>query len=58
MNTYMAFYKKKKIEVKAHTSYDAQMRAAREFNAKKSYEVAIVLTETENRTIPFNTSVI
>jgi len=54
MNTYIAFYRKNKIEVKAQTSYDAQRKAAKEFGAKKSYEVSIVLSEMSGRNIPFN----
>ena len=43
MNTYKAFYKSNKIEVMADTSYQAQLKAAKQFNAKKSYDVTVVL---------------
>lgn len=43
MNTYHAFYKTKKLEVTADTSYAAQLKAAALFKAKKSYEVTVVL---------------
>ncbi len=43
MNTYHAFYKGKKIELKADTSLKAQTEAAKQFKAKKSYDVSIVL---------------
>lgn len=46
MNTYIAFYKGRQIEVKADTSYKAQLKAAELFKARKSYEVTVVLAET------------
>jgi hypothetical protein len=45
MNGYKAFYKGKSIEVKANTSYEAQQLASKQFKAKKSYDVTIVLCE-------------
>lgn len=42
---YVAFYKGKKIEVQANSSYDAQKLADSIFKVKKSYEVAIVLSD-------------
>ena len=45
MNGYLAFYKDKKIEVYANTSYEAQQKAAAIFKAKKRYEVTVVLCE-------------
>ena len=45
MNGYLAFYKGKKIEVYANTSYEAQQKAAAIFKAKKRYEVTVVLCE-------------
>lgn len=47
MNGYKAFYKGKEIEVYANTSLEAQNKAAKEFKAKKSYEVTVVLCETD-----------
>ncbi len=43
MNTYHAFYKGKKIELQAETSYKAQQLAATQFKARKSYEVTVML---------------
>lgn len=43
MNTYHAFYRGKKIELTADSSYDAQEKAAKLMKARKSYEVAIML---------------
>lgn len=45
MNGYQAFYRGKKIEVRAASSYEAQQVAAQVFKAKKAYEVAVVLCE-------------
>ena len=45
MNGYIAFYKGRKIEVRAESSYQAQQKAAAEFRAKKSYEVTVMLAE-------------
>lgn len=45
MNGYKAFYKGKSIEVYANTSYEAQQLASKQFKAKKSYEVTVVLCE-------------
>jgi hypothetical protein len=44
-NGYVAFYKGKRIEVYADTMYEAQLKAAKIFNAKKSYDVNVVLAE-------------
>jgi len=43
MNTYMAFFKNRKTEVKAETSYEAQKKAAAFFKAKKTYDVHVEL---------------
>ena len=45
MNGYKAFYKGKEIEVRATTSYEAQKVAAALFEARKSYEVTVMLCE-------------
>lgn len=47
MNGYLAFYKGKKIEVYAATSYEAQKKAALAFRARKQYDVTVVLCEKE-----------
>lgn len=43
MHEYQAFYRGKKITVLADTSYEAQTKAAKEFKAKKAYDVAVVI---------------
>lgn len=45
MNGYVCFYKGKRVEVYADTSYEAQQKAAIQFKAKKTYEVTVVLAE-------------
>lgn len=47
MNGYIAFYRGKQMEVRAETSYKAQLAAASAFKAKKSYEVNVVLAEKD-----------
>lgn len=42
-HTYMCFWKNKRIEVQAPTSYDAQVKAASLLKAKKSHEVVVFL---------------
>lgn len=51
--TYNAYYKNKEITVNATSSYDAQLLAAKQFKAKKSYEVAIVLADVPVSTASF-----
>ncbi len=51
MNGYIAFYRGKKIEVHAETSYKAQQLAAQQFKAKKSYEVTVVLAEKQGELV-------
>jgi hypothetical protein len=43
MNTYHAFYRGKKIEIEAETSYKAQRLASVILKAKKSWEVTVIL---------------
>ena len=42
MFLYFAFYKGKTIQVEAATSFGAQLKAAKEFKAKKSFEVTVM----------------
>lgn len=56
MNTYHAFYKGKKLELQADTSYAAQLKAAELFKAKKSYDVTIVLVAKEDKPVIHSTS--
>ncbi len=47
MNGYKAFFKGKTLDVYAETSFKAQQEAAKQFKAKKSYEVTVCLCETD-----------
>lgn len=51
MNKYKAFYKSKDIEVEAESSYQAQVKAAAVFKAKKEYQVTVVLLSVGDREI-------
>lgn len=51
MNGYIAFYKGRKTEVMADTSYEAQQKAAKHFKAKKSYEVTVMLAEKNGQQV-------
>lgn len=51
MNGYIAFYKGKRKEVYAETSYEAQNKAAKEFKAKKSWEVNVTLAEIDGKQV-------
>lgn len=55
MNGYKCFYKRKTIEVYADTSYEAQQKAAKEFKAKKSYEVVVCLCEKQGEQVTYST---
>lgn len=45
MNGYIAFWRNKRCEVHAESSFAAQKLAAQKLGAKKSYEVSVVLAE-------------
>ena len=51
MNTYKALYRHRETTVQAETSYAAQQLAAKLFNAKKSYEVTVMLCERDGMPI-------
>tara|TARA_R110000772_G_scaffold99174_2_gene198850 strand:- start:10394 stop:10570 length:177 start_codon:yes stop_codon:yes gene_type:complete len=45
MNGYKAFYRGKTLDIYADSLYNAQVKAAKEFKARKTYEVTVVLCE-------------
>lgn len=53
MNGYVAFYKGRRTEVQAATSFDAQKKAAAFFkvNPKKAYEVTVMLAEKDGQQV-------
>lgn len=50
LSNYIAFYKGKKIVVQASTSYSAQCIAAKQFKAKKYYDVTVMRADIEHST--------
>ncbi len=54
MNGYICYYKNKKIEVYANTSYAAQQEAAKKLGAKKAYQVSVVLAELNGEPVVYN----
>jgi len=51
MNGYVCFYKGKKYEIEANTSYHAQQTLAKKYNIKKSYEITVMLAEKGGESI-------
>jgi hypothetical protein len=51
VNGYKAFYKGRSIEVQAETSYKAQVKAAEQFKARKTYDVTVVLCEQNGQQV-------
>lgn len=59
MNTYVAFYKGKRLEVEAATSYEAQRKAAVRFQSeKKPWQVAVMLAAIEGQPVVHSTCVL
>ena len=50
-NGYIAYYKRKQVEVMADTKLEAQEIAAKHFRARKTYEVSVVLAEKDGRQV-------
>ena len=51
LNGYIAFYRNKRAEVYAASTYEAQRKAAEVFRARKAYEVTVVLAEKDGRPV-------
>jgi hypothetical protein len=49
---YIAFYKGKQVEVWADNSYEAQLKAAKHFKAKRSHEVSVHFCEKRASNVP------
>jgi hypothetical protein len=56
LNGYICFYKGKKFEVYAETSYEAQKLVASKHKIKKSYEITVVLAEKQGNPVTHSTS--
>lgn len=55
MNGYVCFYRGKRIEVHAETTFEAQQKAAAQFKARKSYEVTVMLAEKNGEQVTHST---
>jgi hypothetical protein len=55
MNGYIAFYKGKQLEVYAKTSLEARDNAAKQFKARKAYDVTVVLCERDGEQVTHST---
>ena len=56
MNGYVCFYRGKRVEVHANSSYAAQQKAATMLKAKRIWEVAVVLAEKDGEIVIHSTS--
>jgi NOL1/NOP2/fmu family ribosome biogenesis protein len=43
--TYQAYYRGRTVQLQAQSSYQAQIRAAEIFGARKTYQVSVVLAD-------------
>jgi hypothetical protein len=53
-NGYICFYRGKRCEVRAATSYAAQQKAATVLKARKAYDVSVMLAELGGEPVPVN----
>ena len=53
MNGYVCFYKDKRVEVYANTSYQAQQKAAQALKVRDSqaYNITVILAEKDGETV-------
>lgn len=51
MNGYVCFYRGKRVEVYADSSYAAQQKAAALLKAKRTWDVAVVLAEKNGEVV-------
>lgn len=45
MNKYLCFYRGRTLTIEASTSYEASKKAAKQFKAKRSWDVSVILGE-------------
>ena len=55
MNGYICFYKNKRIEIYANTTYEAQLEAARKLNVRRSSEISVHLAERDGEQVTHST---
>lgn len=53
---HICFWRNKRIEVYASTSYAAQQEAAKRLGAKKPYEVTVILAEQDGVQVTHSTT--
>jgi hypothetical protein len=51
MNGYICFYKGKRYEIHAESSYAAQQKCAAEHKIKKAHEITVVLAEKDDQPV-------
>jgi len=57
VNGYIAFWKEKRIEVRANTAYAAQEEAAEQFGKRcKRWDVAVVIAEVDGKPVTHSTN--
>ncbi len=57
-NGYIGFYKGKKYEVYANTTYEAQKLIAEKYKIKKSYEISVYLAEKNGKEVIHDPSIL
>ncbi len=57
MNGYVCFYARKRVEVYANSSYEAQVKAAEQLNVpvKKRHQITVVLAEKDGQQVTHST---
>jgi len=59
MRKYLCMWRSKKVEVDAETTYQAQIQAAVQLKAKRTYEVSVYLmTDSEGNAVEHSTATI
>jgi len=56
MNGYKAFYNGKTLEVRADSSYAAQLLAAKRFKARRPHDVTVMLCEVGDQQVTHSTA--
>lgn len=56
LNGYVCFFRNRRTEVYASTSYEAQTKAAAFFKARKQYEVSVHLAEKAGAPVTHSTA--
>lgn len=54
MNKYLCFYRGRTLTIEASTSYEASKKAAKEFKAKRSWDVSVIIAESSGKSVTHN----